>query len=190
MTVIAVSITALAVVVLAALNASANTPAEVQGASEVYAESAAFGALTLFPCLALPMVIVTLLYGIFAAPSVSLRSRQGRTSEQSGDENGIARPAAAIRDLTTFRLQVEAQIAAATRERLRFAFIEGAPVAARFETAEGELGTFICERVGASSGVCVSWLINFSDGQRTVIEAREDALLQAIRAWQESNTQA
>jgi hypothetical protein len=178
-TAIGVPTALLVIMVLAALDASAKTPAAVQGASEVYAESAASGALTLLPYLALPMVIVTLLYGIFVAPaSKPAVPAQRDTSDES--QNLLP---AAMRDLTTFRLQVEAQIAAATRERLHLTFADGAPVAAQFNVDEVRRGAFVCEKIGADSGVCVTWLVSFPDGQQASVEAREDTLLQAIGAW-------
>ena len=143
----------------------------------MYAESAAIGALALLPCLALPMVIVTLLYGIFGAPVVELPR-----SEQRSDSEASLTPAA-MRDIETFRLQVEAQLSTTARDSLHLSFDEGAPVAAQFAVDEGRRGKFSCEKVGAYSGVCTTWLVNFPDGQQTSIPAREDTLLEAIRAW-------
>jgi hypothetical protein len=66
-----------------------------------------------------------------------------------------------MRDLTTFRLQVEAQIAAATRESLHLTFAEGAPVAVQFDMDSGRRGSFACEKIAADSGVCATWLVSF-----------------------------
>jgi hypothetical protein len=172
----------LAITVLSIMASKASTPANgstVALPSWLNALVGATEALVLAPLLALPMVIVSLLFGTFAAPAV-----ESLGTEQRG--RNVSLTPAAMRDITTFRLQVEAQLAAATRDRLNLSFDDARPVAAHFDVGPSARGTFVCEKVGANSGVRTTWLVSFSDGQQASIDAREDTLLQAISAWQPS----